>query len=431
MQPPDERDTNLPSTIALVGASIRAASQSARRGGFSVLGADLFGDLDTLEACDYHELLDRSRQNELFAKHFTNPPITTNLPIIRVGGLGNVRLDCEFRSLGPSLATIGELKNPTVLGRLAAESGMRVPKTFFGDAASVSASESERWLKKNTYSSGGTGVTWYAGPSGRNRTAPRGDALFPSHAMLQQWVAGRNYGATFFADSDSVSLLGIFRSLFVRRGQHPFLYAGSFGPVPIPPTAKNSNDLPSLQPALHRFGKIASEHFQLRGLFNIDFIVDESGNGWVLEINPRWTAASELIERRLIELGAIEETDSLMRWHLLAHLKPSGWRLKTDMERRVAGEPEDREATWFKQVIYTDRPGMLDMRSLQTITNRPALEFADLPPPNRIHRRGDPLLTMIGKLGPDRCRMPEKHGPPPLSPPQWRQAIRETLRMIH
>lgn len=442
MQPPDAQEVRLPTTIILLGASVRAAAQSARRGGFSVLGVDLFGDSDTLRACDRHELLDRSWQNEAIAKHIANFPVTTNLPIIRVGGLGNMHLDGEFQSLGPSMATILELKNPTVLARLAAESGMQVPRTFLDDAIFASAKASGRWLRKTIHSSGGTGVTWYDGSQARHPTAsrnhdhPPGNDRFPSQSTIQQWVPGRNYGATFFADCDSVSLLGIFRSLFVRRGRHPFLYAGSFGPNSLSDSSKTIRDLATLQPALQRFAKVAADQFQLRGLFNIDFIVDESGNGWVLEINPRWTAASELIERRLSELGAIDETDSLMRWHILAHLDHAHWRLQPKIERSITDASRFRGATWIKQVVYADRPGVLDERRLHAVTTRSSIEFADVPPHNRVHRRGDPLLTMIGKLGPnDRCMHDnlngiEKHQITTLRPHQWRRTMRETLCMI-
>ena len=72
MQPPatisgESEAETVRSPLILVGASVRAAAQSAQTAGFSVIGIDLFGDTDTLRACDrYHRLPTNEGEHDEF-----------------------------------------------------------------------------------------------------------------------------------------------------------------------------------------------------------------------------------------------------------------------------------------------------------------------------------------------------------------------------
>ena len=70
--------------------------------------------------------------------------------------------------------------------------------------------------------------------------------------------------------------------------KHPFAYVGSEGPIEF-----NSTDLAAWQ----ALGQALTKATHLRGLFGVDAI-KHATRGWVLlELNPRWTAAVELLER--------------------------------------------------------------------------------------------------------------------------------------
>jgi uncharacterized protein len=433
MQPPDKQQDSLPATVILVGASVRAAAQSARRGGFSVIGVDLFGDSDALAACDHHVLLSEGRQNKSIEELFANDPNLSNLPVFRVGGLDDSHLNKQTTIICPSIAVTQSLKDPGLLDQLAKQSGLRVPETLLEyDTSLADRPRSGCWIKKNLASSGGTGVTWYK--QLRTQAVDRRTAagVTPNAAdfHLQRWIAGRNYGATFFADLGRVSLLGIFRSLFVHRGDRPFLYAGSVGPIDYLTTPMATRAKPSLPESILHFGELVAEQFQLRGLFNVDFIVDRNGMGWILEVNPRWTAASELVERGLIEAGAIGKTDSLMRWHIRANIQRTTQALNSDQEELLACRSSSHAPVWIKQILYASRPGKLDLKSLDTVSNRSAIEFADLPPAPRHHRRGEPLLSMIGRLPSVENKTGSTNQSNSIRPSQWRRAIQETLAKI-
>ncbi len=71
-----------PSRLILVGASVRAAAQSAARAGFQVTGIDLFGDIDTVAACQNYVPLGKSTLSTVTDLH---PDSAT--PVIVAGGL--------------------------------------------------------------------------------------------------------------------------------------------------------------------------------------------------------------------------------------------------------------------------------------------------------------------------------------------------------
>ena len=45
-----------------------------------------------------------------------------------------------------------------------------------------------------------------------------------------------------------------------------------------------------------RLGNILAEQFELMGLFGVDFVL-EGERVWSLEVNPRYTASVEIVER--------------------------------------------------------------------------------------------------------------------------------------
>ena len=68
------------------------------------------------------------------------------------------------------------------------------------------------------------------------------------------------------------------------------MYAGSLGPIGFGGM---------ITERLRRLGQAIVDSFQLQGLFNADVVIDSSNQIWLLEINPRWSGSTELIERSL------------------------------------------------------------------------------------------------------------------------------------
>lgn len=138
----------------------------------------------------------------------------------------------------------------------------------------------ERWLTKSPHSSGGSGVhDW---PS-------RDGATIDPAVYLQQHVAGAPTSATFVAAGGRCRLLGTSQQLIGTgwAGADGYRYVGSLASRDVPPQTTAQFVV---------IGDVLAEAFQLTGLFGVDAILANT-TIWPIEVNPRYTASVEVIER--------------------------------------------------------------------------------------------------------------------------------------
>ncbi len=367
--------------IALWGASVRAAAESAKRAGFSVLGIDQFGDTDTLAACNRHIRITAETELEQLAG------IRGGLPLLRVGGLSRLgwivprvageRTDAASLIAATVAKQIGE---PEYLRALAAAAGIEFPMTLGGEEFGTSARHG-RWLRKNRHSCGGLAVRWLD---------PAAAHKINSSECLQRWINGTPYGATLITNGDGVSLLGVCRMLFTRQSDRPFVYAGSLGPLSVPRM---------IAARLLRLGRELVAQSKFRGLFNVDFVVDRRGKPWLLEINPRWSSSSELIERGLIDRGRIRDAhhagDSLVRRWIDAL---EGGEIRS-LDDGLAEKPQSRSPcpVYLKRIIYARRTTRFDhTTATQLLWGNESLH--DIPADGHLVLAGQPICTLITKI---------------------------------
>jgi len=380
MQPPAEFNDKPPcccpseKRIVLVGASVRAAAQSAARAGFCVTGIDLFGDTDTQEACHRLFLVKQEDDVQRIVQ------ACSGVGVMRVGGLSSH--DVLIRRLAQASPTLGaselawdQLRDPQCLHEIAANAEMRFPPTSDRSAALIGGTDDSdgRWLLKQRHSCGGLGVRWHS-----DHTCV-GDGEF-----LQKWIPGRSYGATLLSDANQVRLLGVCRSLFTRHHHRPFVYAGSMGPIQLAPAVSRS---------LTRLGEQVAATTKLRGLLNVDFVLDRSGIAWLLEINPRWSGSSELIERRLVDQGRISRQQSLLAFavHALgcrASLPDLG------QPMRQQQTSSDRGATYLKRILFARTKIRFDRSRFESLIGHNE-SLHDIPQNGTVIGRGDPVFTLI------------------------------------
>jgi predicted ATP-grasp superfamily ATP-dependent carboligase len=107
----------------------------------------------------------------------------------------------------------------------------------------------------------------------------------------QRRVAGTSCAAAYVASREGATLLGITRQLVGEAwlGAHGFQYAGSIGPWRVSDTALDT---------IVRIGNVIAENFELSGLFGVDLVIDGS-DVWTIEVNPRYTASVEIVERAM------------------------------------------------------------------------------------------------------------------------------------
>lgn len=436
--------------VVLIGASVRAAAESARRGGFRVLAVDRFGDVDTLQAAECWLPVDHLRPA------FPAPHSWRGAPAIVCGGLaGGERhpadgaavapLPADIRILGPTADVRDRLRSPRELSRLAIDAGVDFPAyvepTAGGSWWADMPGENARWLWKDRQGSGGLGVRWASAAEEPGRGGYR-----------QRWVPGRACGATFLGDGRDARLLGVCRSLFVRRrmaesggtaptrhgvltpvaaADRPFVYAGGFGPVSLPQAIRRP---------IASLGQLAARRFGLRGLFNADFIVAScpiaGPRVWLLEINPRWSGSSELIEMawpqavaELTGTGSTDAAGSLARGPTGRADRPSDslfrlhWQFlaarrqlprpdippdrnpadepRADGPPRIAGPPRPGDPPRFwKRIVFATRPGHVRHDRLKPRGNRAdgaTWRLGDIPHDGQFIGRGEPIATLIGE----------------------------------
>ena len=265
--------------ILIVGASGRAAAASAIRAGFQPHIIDLFADADTMRlgptiVCPFADY-----PHGLIALANAAPP----MPWMYTGGLENhpdvVMAISERRELvGNNANVLREVRDVTRFARTVRERGGHFPPTIPMGAAVPSDGI---WLHKSSTSSGGLGV----------RFAITEDFDGHSHNMqdcLQLFIDGEPMSAIYRSDGQHRStLFGMTRQLIGTPWLHakPFAYAGNI---------TRHEDTVAKIPSVY-IQQLSTE-FHLKGGWGLDFIDNHNGVAFTIEMNPRYTAAVEVLE---------------------------------------------------------------------------------------------------------------------------------------
>jgi predicted ATP-grasp superfamily ATP-dependent carboligase len=269
--------------LLVAGVTARPLAVSAARAGWAVAAADAFGDLD-LRACadvlpprasggfDPTETAAAARGLPVdavaYTSNFENHPAA-------VSALARGR-----RLLGNPPAVLRRVRDPLELMRALRRLGFETPATLAAPPRSPGA-DRPRWLLKPRRSGGGHGTTaWRAG-----RPVAR-------HQYLQERISGPPGSIAFLADGRGSLALALSRQLVGRRafGAAGFRYCGSL---------MGSGLFPAEEALRRRAEALAGavvRAFGLVGLNGIDFIA-RAGVPWPIEVNPRFSASMELLER--------------------------------------------------------------------------------------------------------------------------------------
>jgi uncharacterized protein len=297
--------------ILIAGLTTRAIAESAVRAGATIVTVDYFGDLDQERLCETHSL--RARGLGYSSAAILEAARTLSYDaVVYCGGLENhpdvvAELARNRILLGNTPEALRRVREPIELFRFLAGRGFAVPETR---VASAPLPREGRWLLKPTRGGGGQGVRGWTGQP-------------PSASqLLQERVAGVSGSASFVSDGRRSVVLGWTQQLRARRS---FRYAGNLMPLRGSATARKEVD--AIAAALTR-------EYGLRGLNGFDFVL-RRGRPVVLEVNPRYCASMELMDRAS---GA-----SLFGLHLAA--------CRGEMLVPVALGP----GVWGKAIVYATR----------------------------------------------------------------------------
>lgn len=340
----------MPQPLIILGASARAAAQSARRAGYEPWCIDLFADRDLQRIATTRRCPARDYPAGMLPLLEHAPP---EAPVLLTGAMENhlevVRaVAMDHPLLGSTAEAMQQVRQPMALPSLPGTAGLRFCKVR--EKASVlhrtgALLSGSRYLLKPRRSAGGVGISWWT----------PGQRVGKAH-YLQQFVAGTPYGAVFHADGWSATLLGVCEQLAgdAALGAGPFRYCGSLGPVRLSDQARQ---------ALLHLGVQLTQRYDVRGVFGVDFVLDPRGAVWPVEVNPRYVASIEIIERALntaLLTGEKGHQRHARQWH-------------------------------GKAVVFARQ----DVRTADLEAQFEPHEIADVPEADRRVRRGRPVCTVF------------------------------------
>lgn len=280
----------------MIGGTARAVSHSLHRAGIRVAVLDRFGDEDLIGHRIHHTHPIRSRE---FLRVDWPRAVEGSGAYgwLYTGGWENSprhlkQISNTLTLFGNSAETVTEVRNPQVVSSWLTSVGFPSAWNFDEHLPSTPGN----WILKPRKSVGGQHVRRLSSSNGNgnfiwNRWRKRG-------GVIQREIFGQPLGISFLAKNVSGEqnaapstciLLGVCQSLtcYASLQSHEFGYCGSIGPLSL-----ESN----IRKDLERLGVELTNRFNLRGVFGVDAI-RVGGEIWILEINPRFSASMELIER--------------------------------------------------------------------------------------------------------------------------------------
>jgi uncharacterized protein len=345
--------------VLIAGVSTRALAVSAFQAGYRVTAIDAFGDRD-LQAVA-HVLIPLSSGGRRFG-----PAEAAGAGTNVTAGLAAYTSNFENypsavatlaqgrELLGNPPAVLQAVRDPLKLARAFRRHGISVP--LVRASAPSEGSRSRRWLLKPRCSGGGHGIrVWRPGLE------------VPRSMYLQQRIGGLPGSVIFAADTRRARVLGVSRQVVgeVGFGARGFRYCGSL----LGETSQLFRDHADLFDGAGELAQVATREFGLAGLNGIDFIA-RNGIPYPIEVNPRFSASMELLERG--------ECPPLFGVHLAAcrGVLPA----PTERDPRVHG----------KAVVFARRT-----ITIHDPTWTAAADVADLPHQGERIQRGRPICTVF------------------------------------
>ena len=349
--------------ILVVAVSARALTEAVVRSGRPVLAVDLFGDADTRGAAAGFAVVPGSLDDgpELAAVIAAGERLAAahGEPAGVVVGSGFehrpdalAALEARWPLLGCAPEAVAAVKDPARLAALCGTLGIPHP-----EIAATPPADPAGWLAKRAGGSGGGHV--------RPAAAAMADAS-PADRTFQRRVDGRAMSAMILCDADGAHLVGFCAAAFAPTPSQPYRFGGLAGPVAVAP------DLAvAITAAADRLARTTG----LRGLIGLDLVVD-GARWWLIEVNPRTTAALDVLDRG---------TPPLMALHIAACETAPATAERSATDAAPAWKPPATIAA--TTLVYAPRDGV-------TVATDWPEWIADRPLPGTTIPAGAPICTV-------------------------------------
>jgi predicted ATP-grasp superfamily ATP-dependent carboligase len=276
--------------VLIVGVSARGLAESAARAGYEVAAVDGFGDLDLRASAPVVKVARAAGRFSARAAVAAARELPCDA-VVYQASLDNhpdaVRALARGRRelWGNRPAVLARVRDPRLLARVVAAAGLPGPLVrLTRPRHAARGALGTTWLLKPLRSGGGEAIR----PWRRTEPVPRG-------SYLQQRIGGVAGSIVFVADGRRAVPLGVSRILAGERafGADGFRYCGNIL------GAAGDGQFPSdgaLVARATRLARAVTAAFGLVGVNGIDFVA-QRGLPYAIEVNPRYTAAMELVER--------------------------------------------------------------------------------------------------------------------------------------
>lgn len=362
-----------PAGLALVATSARSLVECAHADGYRAIALDVFGDRDTCR------LAERWVHIGGGGLAMAREALLAALADLRargdvagwVAGSGfEAQLDLLAEGaralplIGNRPETVRRVRSPADFAALVDALGIAQPGFSAGCPA-----DPRGWLVKDAHACGG----WHVRAAAQASDAGEG-------VYFQRRVAGEAFSCLFLASGDDARVVGFSRQIVRALGGRPYVYRGGVGPVALPAVAAGELDDAALK---------LTRALGLVGLNGIDFVLDAAGRPWLLELNPRPTAAIQLFG------DAFE--GGLMR----AHVEACAGRLPAEVSAsapasaRVTGHATPVSAGGVVrgfETVFARRAGQVDEGRADWLAGQAWCR--DIPRAGTRHAWGDPVCTV-------------------------------------
>jgi uncharacterized protein len=280
--------------VLIAGVSTRAAAESAARAGFAVTAIDAFGDLDQHPSVQAHSLEGRFSPDAAsrlaatieceavaYVANYENHPDAV-IRLAQGRALWGNAPDVLARVRDPLLLSRALRRRGLAAPEVSVESLLPNPQSLIPNPQSlVNVNSDLAWLVKPRASGGGHRV----------RRRRRGERV-PPGCYLQELVDGTSGSVVFVAAGGRAVPLGVSRQLI---GEEPFGASGYryCGNILVP-----AGEDDGVVDGARALAGAVCEEFGLVGVNGIDFVA-KGGVPYAIEVNPRWCASMELVERAL------------------------------------------------------------------------------------------------------------------------------------
>ncbi len=366
------------SQLLIAGASARSAACSAIRSRLQPISLDMFADEDLKRIGETHRVDDYPRGLPSLADaiepcRWIYTGALENYPDV-VASISKRHLLC-----GNSPDVLSNVRDPFTLAEILESANL--PSLGLRRHAEPPVADGT-WLLKQIQSSNGTGVFIWNEAAATQFSPDRGH-------YFQEFKQGTSMSALFLAARNATFLIGVAEQFVAGNDPllRPFTFCGAIAPIT---DQKNAVD------AIERIGCCVAEKCELRGLFGCDFVANDN-TAWLAEVNPRYTATTELYEMSF--------DAPLLRWHLMACESFDA----TQRQDLIAGEWETQVAErqnqphprfFSKRILYAEfsvKTGSLT----EFCTNRgDSGQFplvADIPANETVILPGQPICTVFAE----------------------------------